>query len=337
MEHFDKLKKLFYSWKNESPTKIELLTSTSASTRIYHRIFLKQETFIGAYNNDRNENRAFFHFSTVFKNAGFPVPEILRTDSSELYYIIEDLGDLNLLEKLKIEGESDNLKQLYKKSLNQLFRIQLFGFENINFEKFAFPRKAFDSQSILWDLYYFKYYFLKVSGLAFDEQLLENDFQYLASQLSASKFKGFMFRDFQARNIHIQENDVSFIDYQGGRIGPLLYDLASLLFQASAQLSDSFRDELKNHYFNLMNEKYHISREEFEIELNALAFIRIIQTLGAYGFRGLIEKKAYFINSIPSALNNLENNLNSPNFKLEILYFGQLLKQLFRLNSKFAT
>jgi aminoglycoside/choline kinase family phosphotransferase len=146
-----------------------------------------------------------------------------------------------------------------------------------------------------------------------------------------------MFRDFQARNIHIQENDVSFIDYQGGRIGPLLYDLASLLFQASAQLSDSFRDELKNHYFNLMNEKYHISREEFEIELNALAFIRIIQTLGAYGFRGLIEKKAYFINSIPSALNNLENNLNSPNFKLEILYFGQLLKQLFRLNSKFAT
>jgi len=336
MGHLEQLNILYFRWKKEFPNSIEHLINTSASSRQYFRIYADVETFIGVFNSDIKENKAFFHFTDIFRTGDFHVPKLFIIDKSEKYYLIEDLGDINLLGLLKSEGESLNISILYKKALEQLIRIQLYGSEHINFKKFAYPRAEFDSQSVLWDLNYFKYYFLKVVDISFDEQLLENDFHYLAKEVTNQKCIAFMFRDFQARNIHVRADKVWLIDYQGGRKGPMLYDLASILFQASAQLSLEFREELKTLYFNLLSKRFSISRSEFEQELNSMVFIRIIQTLGTYGFRGMIEKKSYFIESIPFALENLKAILDSPYFSLEIPYFAKLLKQLLELKSKFV-
>ncbi len=336
MEHLEQIKNLYLGWKKNIPNKIEALVNNSASSRLYFRIYFNSETYIGVYNSDIKENKAFFHFTDIFRTGRVQVPELLFVDTNEMYYLIEDLGDINLLSLLKSEGESLNLKIFYKKALEQLLQMQLYGGVHINFEKFAYPRAEFDSQSVLWDLNYFKYYFLKVNDLAFDEQLLENDFRYLADELSRQKYIAFMFRDFQARNIHLRSNKVWLIDYQGGRKGPMLYDLASLLFQASAQLSTEFKEELKKFYFTELTKKYSISISEFEEKLASMVFIRIIQTLGTYGFRGLIEKKTYFIESIPSALKNLDELLQNQHLILEIPYFIGLLNQLIQIKSKFV-
>lgn len=336
MEHLQQLEKLYSAWKNSSLDRIEPLNNTSASSRLYFRIYSDNETFIGVYNADLKENRAFFHFSHTFKEADIHVPELYFVSDNEAYYLIEDLGNMNLLALLKAEGESDFVRTLYKKSIDQLLKMQLYGKNEIDFKTFSYPRAEFDTQSVLWDLNYFKYYFLKVSGISFDEQLLENDFQLLAKEIGKQKWIAFMFRDFQARNIQVRNADVWLIDYQGGRKGPMLYDLVSLLYQASAQLSPSFRDELKAYYKQEAVKSMNVDSQSFEDDFDTMVFIRIIQTLGAYGFRGLIEKKPYFINSIPLALDNLESLLQTPHSKLEIPYLIGLLNQLVKLKSKFA-
>lgn len=336
MEHLQQLEKLYSAWKNSSLDRIEPLNNTSASSRLYFRIYAGNECFVGVYNADVKENRAFFHFSNTFLKADIHVPELYFVSDNEAYYLIEDLGNQNLLTLLKDKGESDFVRSLYRKAIDQLLKMQLCGKNEIDFTTFSYPSAEFDTQSVLWDLNYFKYYFLKVSGIAFDEQLLENDFQLLAKKIGKQKWIAFMFRDFQARNIQIRNDDVWLIDYQGGRKGPMLYDLVSLLYQASAQLSSSFRDELKAYYKQEAVKSMNVDSQSFEDDFDTMVFIRIIQTLGAYGFRGLIEKKPYFINSIPLALDNLESLLQTPHFKLEIPYLIGLLNQLVKLKSKFA-
>lgn len=337
MQHSLQLENLFSTWKNSTPDRIVPLNNASASSRLYFRIYAENETFIGAYNADIKENRAFFHFSQTFTKGGLHVPKLYFISEDEVYYLIEDLGDTNLLALLKEEGESDLVKSLYKMAIDQLLSMQLFGKNQIDFENYSYPRAEFDLQSVYWDLNYFKYYFLKVSGLTIDEQLLENDFQILAQELGKQQWVAFMYRDFQARNIQVRNNDVWFIDYQGGRKGPMLYDLVSLLYQASAQLSFAFREELKAYYKQQLGQEFSVDDKTFEQDFNSMAFIRIIQTLGAYGFRGLIEKKAYFVESIPLALENLENLLQSQYLKLETPYFKDILSQLYQLKSKFVS
>jgi len=336
MEHSLQLEKLYSTWKNSSPDRIKQLNNTSASPRLYFRIYAENDTFIGVYNTDIKENRAFFHFSQTFKKGGLHVPTLYFVSENETYYLLEDLGDTNLLDLLKEEGESDSVKYLYTKAIDELLKMQLFGRNQIDFKNFSYPRADFDAQSVLWDLNYFKYYFLKVSGLTIDEQLLENDFHAIAKEVGKQKWIAFMYRDFQARNIQILKDDIWFIDYQGGRKGPMLYDLASLLYQASAQLSLPFREELKAHYKKRLGQEFSVDNKTFEQDFNLMAFMRIIQTLGAYGFRGLIEKKAYFVESIPLALENLENLIQSQHLKLEIPYFIDILSRLYQLKSKFV-
>lgn len=331
MEHKQELEKLYLFWKNCAPILIESLENSSASPRLYFRIYSETESFIGVYNADIKENRAFFHFTNTFKIKGIQVPDLYCISENEKYYLLEDLGDLNLLAYLKKHGESEFIIQLYKKAIDELLKLQIYGNEEIDFKTFAYPSPEFDSRSILWDLNYFKYYFLKISGITFDEQLLENDFQSLANIISRQPWKGFMFRDFQARNIHIRNDQVWFIDYQGGRKGPMLYDLVSLLYQASANLSTSIQEELKNYYEENLTHYFHFSHADFEQTFYSLALIRITQTLGTYGFRGLIEKKPYFINSIPSALNNLDKVIHNQHTSLEIPYFIHILKQVSQL------
>ncbi len=336
MEHLQQLDKLYSAWKKRFPDRIEPLNNTSASSRLYFRIYADNESFIGAYNVDLKENRAFFYFTKIFEKVGIHVPKLFFVSENEQYYLIEDLGNRNLLAALSEEGESSFVKLAYKKAIDQLLKMQLYDVNQIEFASFSYPRAEFDFQSVLWDLNYFKYYFLKVSGLTFDEQLLENDFQLLAEEVGKQKWIAFMFRDFQARNIQVKNNDVWLIDYQGARKGPMLYDLVSLLYQASAQLSSSFRNELKEYYKQEAVKKMNLDSQGFETDFDIMVFIRIIQTLGAYGFRGLIEKKSYFINSIPLALENMETLLQRADFNTKYPYLIDLLNQLVKLKSKFV-
>lgn len=324
----------FKAWKGKEAESIVEINSGSASNRSYFRINSGQETFIATYNSDLRENEAFFYLHDFFALRNVPLPELFHISKDRQVYFQQDLGDQNLLQRLKKEGLTKEVQRFYFLSLTELANMQTSA-RQLNYAK-CYPRSSFDAQSVLWDLNYFKYYFLKVSGLLFDEQKLEDDIQYLAEVLSVNETRQtFMFRDFQARNIQIFDNQPYFIDFQGGRRGPVAYDLASLLFQASANLPDDFRYNLKNHYFDEIAGKLDYSPESFEEDLNRMIFIRIVQTLGAYGFRGLIEGKEYFRNSIKPALSNLEQHIINWDHDLKIPYFSHLLMALFEIKNKF--
>lgn len=337
MEHTIELEKLFKNWIQKAPNVIDEIVNNSGSERLYYRIRYDDGTLVGTYNPDIKENKAFLHYSKILREEGIRVPEIYTANATFVYYLLQDLGDTNLLQVLKKEGESLKIEKFYKMALTQLLKMQLFAGKYLDLETYAYPRAAFDSQSIKWDLNYFKYYFLKMSSISFDEQLLENDFEKIVYSISDAKWTGFIHRDFQARNIQIHQNETWFIDYQGGRKGPILYDLVSLLNQASAQLSNSFREKLKIYYRDTLKCYHEVDDIEFEIEFTSLAFIRLIQTLGAYGFRGLIEGKPYFKNSIPMALDNLANLLKSEYLKIEVPYFINILSRILQIKANFIS
>lgn len=324
----------FISWKNQEAASIEEINSGSGSNRLYFRLKFGKETIIATFNNDLRENEAFFYLHDYFALRNIPLPRLYHISKDKTVYFQEDLGNIHLLQILKSKGLCEEVRNLYSQSLSELAKMQTSA-RQLNYSK-CYPRSSFDAQSILWDLNYFKYYFLKVSGILIDEQKLENDMQILAQELSVQETDHtFMFRDFQARNIQIFDNQPFFIDFQGGRRGPVAYDVASLLYQASAQLPFDFREEMKNHYFSEISQLMDYPLERFEKDINRMIFIRIIQTLGAYGFRGLIEQKEYFKKSIKPALTNLENHLKSWKHNLKISYFIGLLFQLVEIKDKF--
>jgi hypothetical protein len=199
-----------------------------------------------------------------------------------------------------------------KLALQGLIEMQIHGSEHIDFSK-SYPRAEFDKQSISWDLQYFKYLFLKPAAIAFDEQKLETDFDTLIGSLLQVPSQYFMYRDFQSRNIMINDNNVWFIDYQGGRKGPLQYDVASLLFSPKSKLNSVQREVFFNFYLDKLQEKIEINRSEFVQMFYLFALVRILQALGAYGFRGIIENKPGFKENISTAIQNIEylfsNNL----------------------------
>src|ERR1035437_9234293 len=183
---------------------------------------------IGAYNVDIKENQAFLEFSAHFRNKDIPVPHIYVVSDDQKTYLQEDLGNTTLFYFLtktrETEGFSVKIVEEYKKVLRQLPRIQLVAGKDIDYSV-CYPREAFDKQSMMWDLNYFKYYFLKLSKIPFDEQALEDDFQSFSDYLLAVDNNAFLYRDFQSRNIMLKDGEVYFIDYQGGRKGALQYDL----------------------------------------------------------------------------------------------------------------
>jgi len=305
----EELIRLYQSYKGTVPEQVTPLP-VSASARKYFRMKTGPDSLIGTYSPDIRETRAFVSFTAHFRKQGIHVPEVYLVSDDELFYLQQDLGNDLLYDRMKsarFDISSDpGLMLLYRKVLAELVKMQFNGHEGLDYS-LCVPRSRFDRQSILWDLNHFKYYFLKLSGLPFDEDLLEKDFQELASFLPAQPMEHFMFRDFQSRNIMIAGEEVFLIDYQGGRRGPLHYDPASLLFEAKTRLSEETRQDLLDDYIVLASAHTDIDKEKFTGEFYWWALIRILQALGAYGLRGTVEKKAVFLQSIPSGLENLDD------------------------------
>jgi len=280
----------------------------SGSHRHYFRIFAAHKSIIGVYNQDVKENNAFFTFTHFFLSQKINVPKIISIDSTNQYYLLEDLGDETLFSFLTSHRDNEkNLESVieyYKKVLQQLPLLQLSSKKGIDFSV-CYPRDAFDYQSMLWDLNYFKYYFLKLVNISFDEQLLEDDFQQFISFLLEADSNYFMFRDFQSRNIMLHNDNPYFIDYQGGRKGALQYDLASLLYDGKADLPPEWREYLLHYYLEQLSNHISCNEKEFCKYYYGFVLIRILQALGTYGFRGYYEKKSHFLLSIPFAIKNL--------------------------------
>ena len=324
----DQLFSLFESHFKEEVTFFEQLPA-SGSYREYARIKSVSHQVIGAYNQDVKENRAFLEFSAHFINKNIPVPHIYAVNSNMDCYLQEDLGNTTLFDFISItrenEGFSIKIVDEYKKVLRELPRIQLVAGKDIDYSV-CYPREAFDKQSMMWDLNYFKYYFLKLAKIPFDEQALEDDFQAFSDYLLAVDNNAFLYRDFQSRNVMLKDEKVYFIDYQGGRKGALQYDLASLLYDAKANIPEAEREELLEFYLDELIQYKQVDRDKFKALFGGYVLIRIMQAMGAYGFRGFYEKKEHFLKSIPFALKNLETLLAKNTIQVKLPELFKVLK-----------
>ncbi|MGA9462985.1 MAG: RNase adapter RapZ [Terracidiphilus sp.] len=257
----------------------------------------------------REENVAFLEFSRHFRRKGLPVPEIYAEDLNRGAYLEEDLGDTTLFEFLSQhragEAIAPEAVEAYRKVVAVLPRFQVEAGRDLNY-KVCYPRASFDRQSIAWDLNYFKYYFLRLAGVPFNEQALEADFGRLTKFLLSASHDHFLYRDFQSRNVMLRDGQPYFLDYQGGRRGALQYDIASLLFDGKADLPPALRQELLNYYLECLGRFIDLKRDAFMEHYYAYVYVRILQALGAYGFRGFYERKAHFLQSVPYALKNLQ-------------------------------
>jgi len=256
----------------------------------------------------REENVAFLEFSRHFRRHGLPVPEIYAQDLNQDAYLEEDLGDTSLFEFLGENRAGSDIApqaiEAYREVVAMLPRFQVQAGCDLNY-KVCYPRASFDRQSIAWDLNYFKYYFLRLAGILFNEQALEHDFSRLTRFLLAANHDYFLYRDFQSRNIMLRDGQPFFLDYQGGRKGALQYDIASLLYDGKADLPPELREQLLGYYLDCLGKYVSVDREVFMEHYYAYVYVRIMQALGAYGFRGFYERKAHFLQSVPYALKNL--------------------------------
>ncbi|MFO7524355.1 MAG: RNase adapter RapZ [Ignavibacteriaceae bacterium] len=302
----------------------------SGSYREYYRLKNDEVTSIGVYNNDRKENEAFISFTNQFTSKNLNVPKLYIENLNSEVYLLEDLGDETLFSRIVGLRKEDNYENkiigLYKSVLTELPKFQIEAAKDFNYTH-CYPRKEFDRQSMLWDLSYFKYYFLKLAKIPFNEQLIEDDFNNFTDFLLTADSKYFLYRDFQSRNVMLKNDTPYFIDYQGGRKGPLQYDIASLLFDAKAELTFDMRTELLDFYVSSISETHGIDRYDFIEYYKPFILIRILQAMGAYGFRGFYERKSHFLKSIPPALKNMEWLLNNWDTSLKLPHLFKCLEQ----------
>ncbi len=320
MDAIDVLKQLFEQHFHTPATRVQPLQGElSGSGRKIIRLSSDRVSAIGILYNVREENVAFLEFSRHFRRHGLPVPEIYGEDLSHSAYLEEDLGGTTLFEFLSEHRVGENIApeavDAYRKVVGLLPRFQVEAGRDLNYSV-CYPRESFDRQSIDWDLNYFKYYFLRLAGISFNEQALEDDFDRLTNFLLTADRDYFMYRDFQSRNVMLRRDEPYFVDYQGGRKGALQYDIASLLYDAKADLPPALRQQLLDLYLEKLSGSIKLDREAFLHHYYAYVYVRIVQALGAYGFRGFYERKAHFLQSVPYALKNLRWLLH--NIKLPI-------------------
>ena len=305
----DVLKTLFQQHFHSPAEHVQPLQGQlGGSGRNIIRLTNGSHSAIGILYPVREENVAFLEFSKHFRRHGLPVPEIYEQAPGEGAYLEQDLGDTTLFEFLSKNRAGADIRpeavDVYRRVVAILPRFQVEGGRDLNY-KVCYPRASFDRQSIAWDLNYFKYYFLRLAGVPFNEQALENDFVRLTKFLLTADHDYFLYRDFQSRNIMLQDRQPFFIDYQGGRKGALQYDIASLLYDAKADLPPELRQRLLDHYLEILSTFIHLKRDVFMHTYHAYVYVRIIQAMGAYGFRGFYERKPHFLQSVPYALKNI--------------------------------
>ncbi len=325
-----KLVELFQTRFMEEVTSLEMLPP-SGSYREYVRMKSMHFHVIGTWNEDDKENNAFVSFSRHLRAMNINVPEIFAYEPTSGIYLQEDLGDetlFSLLSDIRTQrGFSGEITDAYRKVVRMLPKIQITAGKEIDYN-LCYPRKAFDRQSMMWDLNYFKYYFLKLAKVSFDEQALEDDYVTFCDYLLKAESNFFMMRDFQSRNILLRHGEPWFIDYQGGRRGALQYDLASLLYDAKADIPQQIREELIEEYLNQLQQIYGVDRKEFKQYFYGYVLIRMMQAMGAYGFRGFYEKKTHFLKSIPFALQNLNVVMKKLDIPVELNELSRVLNSL---------
>jgi aminoglycoside/choline kinase family phosphotransferase len=297
---------LFTSYTKKNDPKIEALPA-SGSNRRYFRLTQDDISLIGVYSPVCEENIAFISLANHFHKQGLNVPEALAVSDDKQFYLQQDLGDISLFDAIK-KGENSEVLNILHKTIAKLADFQHIGAQGLDFGV-CYPLPEFDRRSVFWDLNYFKYNFLKTTGIEFREDLLEDDFERFADTLLEEKSDTFMYRDFQSRNVMLVDNDPYFIDFQGGRKGAIYYDVASFLWQAKANFPQTLRNELMATYIQSLKKYRTVNETDFSQKLRQFALFRTLQVLGAYGFRGYFEKKEHFIQSIPFALNNLHELL----------------------------
>jgi aminoglycoside/choline kinase family phosphotransferase len=305
----DVLTRLFERHFNTPAEKVEPLQGQlGASGRVIVRLAGGEDRAIGILYSVREENIAFLEFSRHFRRHRLPVPEIYAEDLKQGAYLEEDLGETTLFDLLARnrsgEAIAPEVVEAYRKVVAILPRFQVEAGRDLNY-RVCYPRASFDRQSINWDLNYFKYYFLRLAGIPFNEQALEHDFGRLTKFLLTADHDYFLYRDFQSRNIMLRDGQPYFLDYQGGRKGALQYDIASLLFDGKADLPPDLREQLLHDYLDCLSAFISVKRDAFMEHYYAYVYVRIMQALGAYGFRGFYERKAHFLQSVPYALKNL--------------------------------
>jgi len=303
------LKKLFDQHFRAPVDRIQPLQGQlGGSGRNIFRLTAANRSAIGILYPVQEENVAFLEFSRHFRKHCLPVPEIYAEDLKHGAYIEEDLGDTTLFEYLSQNRNGESIApgviEAYRTVVATLPRFQVEAGRDLNY-KVCYPRASFDRQSIAWDLNYFKYYFLRLAGIPFNEQALENDFARLTKFLLAANHDYFLYRDFQSRNVMLRDGQPYFLDYQGGRKGALQYDIASLLYDAKADLPPELRQQLLNHYLESLSASINLKRDEFMQYYYAYVYVRIMQAMSAYGFRGFYERKPHFLQSVPYALRNI--------------------------------
>ena len=303
--------KLFVAYSGEPILSINKIPQ-SGSIRIYYRIQTSAKSYIATYGINIKENLSFIRFSRHFKSKDCPVPEIYTVNKEGTIYIQEDFGDTSLLNRLEQEGPNDAVFSLFKQSLKELAHLQIQGDKGMDYENWCLTSSEFGRQAIMSDLLYFKYYFLDTLQLPYDKEKLIADFETFSAELGNTEYKYFMFRDFQSRNILIDDEKVHFIDYQGGMKGALQYDVASMLWQAKAELSEAWKHGLLEFYMDCVEIELGtlFNKKQFVQQYHGYVLIRLMQVLGAYGFRGLFERKAHFLVSIPLGLKNLRTFLH---------------------------
>ncbi len=293
----------------------------SGSYRKYYRVYDKSKTIIGVYNSNVEENEAFIGFTKHFISRSLPVPKVLGYIPEKHIYFLQDLGDMNLYSWLQYKhagsGFDNEAENLYRKILDNLIHFQIEGIKDLDLD-LCYPHRSFDRQSMMWDMNYFKYMFLKLMAVPFNEKRLESDFNMLADFLLETRQDYFLYRDFQSANIMLLEGVPWFIDYQGGRKGAAQYDAASLLYDAKAHIPESSRQVLIHYYIQSFCQHSGENEPEFRHYFPAFSMVRLMQALGAFGFRGLYENKPTFTGSIVPAVKLFVQLIETGQFPVEL-------------------
>ena len=324
------IEELFEQYTHQKPVEIYELPS-SGSNRRYFRIKGDGITLIGAAGTSVEENIAFIEIGRHFMLKGLPVPKVLCVSEDKNFYLQEDLGDITLFNHVASGRESGHYSdyevELLKKTISALPKLQFEGGKGLDYSV-CFPQPEFDARMIFFDLNYFKYCFLKTTGLEFSEIKLQDDFHKLSLDLLKTTCGDtFLYRDFQARNVMLVNDEPYFIDFQGGRRGPFYYDLASFVWQAKANYSQELKEILIDTYRDALKKYVDVPRDEFYRTLRIFVLFRTMQVLGAYGFRGYFEKKPHFLQSVPFAIDNLRKLITEAPF-VEYPYLQEIMEKL---------